>query len=109
MTPLHHDKTNLFMAQIVGRKRITLYPTAAIRYMHNVISVYTDADPDPERSPIDLRDAPRFEVTLFPGDAFFLPIAWWHHVRALDVSITVSVDNLIFPNDFDVIDPCGYA
>jgi ribosomal protein L16 Arg81 hydroxylase len=110
VTPLHHDKANLCMAQVLGRKRVTLYPTAAIRHMHNIVGVYTEADPEnPEHSPIDLRGVPRFEVTLFPGDVLFVPFAWWHHVRALDVSITVSMDNFIFRNDFGLMDPYDYT
>jgi ribosomal protein L16 Arg81 hydroxylase len=110
VTPLHHDKTNLLMGQVLGRKRVILYPTAAIRHMHNVIGVYTAADPEnPENLPIDLSGVPVFVVTLFPGDVLFVPFAWWHHVRALDVSITVSMDNFIFRNDFSLVDPYEYA
>jgi hypothetical protein len=106
VTPLHHDKTNLLIAQIRGRKRVILFPTESIRHMNNVVGVYTTADPeDPERSPIDLRGLPQFEVTIGPGDVLFVPIAWWHHVRALDLSITVSMDNFIFFNRFDIPDP----
>lgn len=106
VTPLHHDKTNLLIAQVLGRKRVILYPTAEIQHMHNVIGVYTAADPEnPERSPIDLRGVRGFGVTLYPGDVLFMPFAWWHHVRALDV----SMDNFIFRNDFSVMEPCGYS
>jgi hypothetical protein len=51
VTPLHHDKTNLLIAQVLGRKRIILYPTASIRHMNNIIGVFTAAAPEnPERS-----------------------------------------------------------
>jgi hypothetical protein len=110
VTPLHHDKTNLLIAQVVGRKRIILFPTSAIRHMNNVVGVYTAADPeDPERSPIDLREIPHFVVTIDPGDVLFVPIAWWHHVRALDLSMTVSMDNFIFHNHFSLDDPYDYS
>ncbi|MER9431710.1 cupin-like domain-containing protein [Mesorhizobium sp. M0408] len=109
VTPLHHDKTNLLIAQVLGRKRIILYPTESIRHMNNVVGVFTAADPEhPERSPIDLRGIRHFVVTIDPGDVLFVPIAWWHHVRALDLSITVSMDNFIFHNSFTLVDPCNY-
>lgn len=108
VTPLHHDKTNLLIAQVMGRKRIMLYPTASIRYMNNVVGVFTAADPEnPERSPIDLRGIQHFVVTIYPGDVLFVPVAWWHHVRALDLSMTVSMDNFIFQNRFTLADPCN--
>jgi ribosomal protein L16 Arg81 hydroxylase len=110
ITPLHHDKTNLLIAQVVGRKKIILFPTSSIRHMNNVVGVFTAADPvNPQRSPIDLSGVPQYTVTIHPGDVLFVPFAWWHHVTALDVSMTVSMDNFIFPNGFAVPDPCGYS
>ena len=38
---------------------------------------------------------------LAPGEALFLPVGWWHHVRALDLSISVAFNHFTWPNDFD--------
>ena len=29
-----------------------------------------------------------------------MPVGWWHHTRALDVSMTVTFTNFIYPNHF---------
>tara|TARA_B100000678_G_scaffold164570_1_gene137414 strand:+ start:1874 stop:2023 length:150 start_codon:yes stop_codon:yes gene_type:complete len=38
------------------------------------------------------------------GEAIFLPIGWWHHVTALDRSVSRSLTNFAADNDFI----CGY-
>jgi ribosomal protein L16 Arg81 hydroxylase len=54
----------------------------------------------------DLAAHPKFtdvvqkRVDLQPGDALFLPGGWWHHVRALDVSISLAFTNFVRPNAF---------
>jgi ribosomal protein L16 Arg81 hydroxylase len=40
------------------------------------------------------------QVVLEPGQALFIPVGWWHHVRSLDVSISVSFTNFLAPNDY---------
>jgi len=37
------------------------------------------------------------EVRLNPGDLLFIPLAWWHWVKSLDVSISLSLDNFFVP------------
>jgi hypothetical protein len=100
VTPLHHDLTNNLFAQIHGRKRFLLVPSYQLPYLYNDRHVFTDVDPEA----VDLDKHPLFakarvhEVVLGPGEVLFLPIGWWHHVRALDASISVSYTNFRFPN-----------
>ena len=30
----------------------------------------------------------------------FLPVGWWHYVRGLDITITMTFTNFVFDNDF---------
>jgi hypothetical protein len=39
-------------------------------------------------------------VTVGPGEALFIPVAWWHAVTALDVSISLTFTNFVHQNRF---------
>jgi ribosomal protein L16 Arg81 hydroxylase len=102
VTPLHHDTMNVLLAQVLGRKLITLIPSFETHLVYNHIGVYSAVDceaPDYDRYPL-FRDASRVEVLLEPGEALFIPVGWWHHVRSLDVSISVSFTNFLAPNEY---------
>lgn len=96
VTPLHHDTCNIMFVQLYGRKQLTLASPLESTLLDGARSMY--AAVDPERQP----DAARFRrVVLEPGDAIFLPVGWWHHVRALDVSISLALTNFCASNSFD--------
>ncbi|MGH7136354.1 MAG: cupin-like domain-containing protein, partial [Pirellulales bacterium] len=103
VTPLHHDTSNIFMAQVRGRKRIRLISPNDVEFLYNDIGVFSPVDCDAA----DLARWPQFrkaevrEVLLEPGEVLFIPVGWWHHVRALDVSITVSFTNFAFANHYE--------
>jgi len=102
VTPLHHATSNILIAQVVGRKRYRLIPAAQGQYVYNSTGVFSDVDcenPDLNRYP-KFRNATIIDVVVDPGDVIFMPLGWWHHVRALDVSMTVSFTNFVFPNRF---------
>lgn len=102
ITPLHHDLTNNFMAQVCGRKLIKLVTACQMPYVYNHWHCYSEIDMDN----IDYARYPLFqkvnviEVILEPGEILFLPIGCWHYVRGLDISITMSFTNFLFNNDF---------
>jgi ribosomal protein L16 Arg81 hydroxylase len=100
VTPLHHDTADLILAQVQGHKRVTMFPAAQKALMYNHIGVFGEVDceqPDLVRHPL-YRYADKMVFDLNPGEALFIPVGWWHHVRALDVSISVSFTN--FPGSF---------
>lgn len=102
ITPLHHDLTNNFMAQVCGRKLIKLVTACQTPYVYNHWHCYSEIDMDN----IDYARYPLFqkvnvmELILEPGEILFLPIGCWHYVRGLDISITMSFTNFVFNNDF---------
>jgi len=103
MTPLHHDACNILLVQVSGRKRCRLIPPSQSHCVYNTCGVYSDVDcenPDLERHPA-FRHATMIDTVLSPGEALFLPVGWWHSMRTLDVSLSVSFTNFRFPNRFE--------
>ena len=102
ITPLHHDLTNNFMAQVCGRKLIKLIPACQTPYVYNHLHCYSQIDMDNidyERYPL-FKNANVIELILEPGEVLFLPVGCWHYVRGLDITITMSFTNFLFNNDF---------
>ena len=90
VTPLHHDTTNVFFHQIHGRKELTLVSPFAGDVLDKTDGYYGN--------PRSKRRGQR--IVLGPGDALFLPAGWWHEVRALDASISLSLLAFRKPNSF---------
>jgi ribosomal protein L16 Arg81 hydroxylase len=102
VTPLHHDLTNNFMAQVRGKKLIRLVAPYDLANIYNHRHCYSQVDldrVDEQRFP-QFKDARVIDVVIGPGDLFFLPVGWWHYVRGLEISITMTFTNFVFDNDF---------
>lgn len=86
---LHYDilDTHAYLAQIVGRKRCTLFSPEDSAAIYNG-KVNPDA-PDYEKFPL-FRNAIAYECILEPGELLFMPCRWWHHAVSLEKSITVN-------------------
>lgn len=107
ITPFHHDLTNNFMAQVLGRKRVLLAPACEVAHMYNDEHCFSRVDGrriDFGRYPL-LHDVRVLECVLNPGEILFLPVGCWHFVEALDVSATVTFTNLRWDNDFTAAYP----
>ncbi|MBV8486685.1 MAG: cupin-like domain-containing protein [Planctomycetaceae bacterium] len=102
ITPFHHDLTNNFMAQVIGRKRLKIVPSWDIPLMSNHYHVFSSID----GRELPANPRPGFEqpqvldCVLNAGEILFLPIGCMHFVEGLDVSVTVSFTNFVFDNDF---------
>src|SRR6185437_4222056 len=102
VTPLHHDLTNNFMAMVRGRKLVRLIAPYELADLYNHRHCFSRVDLDR----VDYEQFPRFrnvkifDVVLGTGDLFFLPVGWWHYVRGLDITITMTFTNFVFDNGF---------
>ena len=102
VTPLHHDLTNNLMMQVRGRKRVKMIAPDYLPYIYNELHCYSSVDPENvDRDRYPLFDNVRvIDVTIGPGDILFLPVGWWHHVRGLDPTITITCTNFRGINRF---------
>lgn len=101
-TPFHHDLTNNFLAQVMGRKHVKLIPACELANVYNHKHCYTPVDGhelDFERFPL-LQQAQMLECVLEPGELLFLPVGCWHYVEALEPSISMSFINFRLDNDY---------
>jgi hypothetical protein len=112
VTSLHHDLTNNLIAQVVGRKRLKIAAAADVAKIynhHHVFSEIADLESpalDAARYPL-LQNLQIYDVTLSPGEAIFMPIGWWHQVKSLDFSVTLTYTNFRWRNDWYAGFPSG--
>ncbi|KAF5550491.1 mitochondrial division 1 [Fusarium mexicanum] len=113
ITPLHTDGYHNLLCQVVGTKYIRLYPPRATHVMrpraseHGVDMSNTSGldvgvleewdekpkdmnDKDVQKMRKQLEGIEYWECILKPGDTLVIPIGWWHYVRSLSVSFSVS-------------------
>jgi len=99
LTPLHHDLTNNLLVQVLGRKRVLMVPPWELERARNHQHCFSAVTlPELEQGGEGVPDV--VECEIGPGEALFLPVGWWHHVEALDVSISMSFTNFPYENDF---------
>jgi ribosomal protein L16 Arg81 hydroxylase len=103
VTPLHHDTSNVLICQVFGRKRFRVYRRFEVSLTDEmrdfVYSPFDPERPDFERFPA-LEGVEPHDVVLSPGEALFVPIGCFHHVRALEPSINLTFTNFRAPNQF---------
>jgi len=82
---LHQDfwDTHGWLAQLRGRKKVFLFAPES-----DFGAEATAFDPEAPES--TARDVTAFTATLAPGELLFMPSRWWHWVKGLDATITVS-------------------
>lgn len=104
VSPLHYDPLDNLLMQIVGKKRVLLYPPDKSNASDNNPwhyagfngNQYNTSDVDVEHPNLEkhpnFQTAPTpFECVIGPGDVLFIPAKWWHHVRSLSWSASANV------------------
>ncbi|GJN03934.1 hypothetical protein PR202_ga21434 [Eleusine coracana subsp. coracana] len=96
VTPLHHDPHHNLFAQVLGRKYFRLYPSSVSGdlYPHTETMLSNTSQVDLDN--IDEKEFPRTQDIEFmdgileEGDLLYIPPKWWHYVRSLSISFSVS-------------------
>uniref|UniRef100_A0A915E3C9 JmjC domain-containing protein n=2 Tax=Ditylenchus dipsaci TaxID=166011 RepID=A0A915E3C9_9BILA len=97
ISPLHIDPRHNFFCQVRGRKFVRLINPGcrSSLYMFDDLMRQNTSQVDVENP--DLKQFPRFSVVqcedflMEPGDCLFIPRGYFHHIRALEKSISVSI------------------
>lgn len=91
-TRLHRDpfNSNAVLCQFYGRKKVLLYaPSEAEHLMRDGKFVDVES-PNPDAFPTFGRGTLAYDDVLYPGEMIFFPGGWFHDVKCLDDSISIT-------------------
>ncbi len=96
VTHLHTERSDIFHACFVGRKRWRLYAPSQTRFLYPIpartlfIASEVDFLSDDYSVHPWFRYANGYDVVLDPGDVLYLPSYYWHAVENLEATISAN-------------------
>lgn len=96
VSPLHHDPKHNLLSQVFGHKYIRIYRKQETPFLYphegHLLENTSQVDvenPDLEKFP-SFAKATYSECVLHPGEMLYIPPKYWHFVRSLSPSLSVS-------------------
>ncbi len=91
-TRLHRDpiNTNAILCQFYGEKKIYLYHPDQAKYLMNGTEFVDATQPDLDKFPDFPKAKCQYEATLRPGEMVFFASGWFHDVRGLSDSVSIT-------------------
>lgn len=94
--PLHFDNFNTLLTQVLGRKRVRLFPPGIRDYYPRPLLSRSWQTSRIELERADRAAFPRFpfeaqwDAEFGPGEMLFIPLFWWHHVEHEGLTASIS-------------------
>ncbi|XVF19226.1 hypothetical protein REPUB_Repub11eG0091600 [Reevesia pubescens] len=96
VTPLHHDPHHNILAQVVGKKYVRLYSVSYSEELYPYSETMLNNSSQVDIDNIDNVEFPKvhdlefIDCILEEGEMLYIPPKWWHYVRSLTTSFSVS-------------------
>jgi hypothetical protein len=100
MGRLHMDMSNSVLTQVKGSKLVRLIPSFSLPYVYHDFATVSAVDLEnwsETEFPL-FKEVPVIETTLAEGEMLFIPIGWWHQIRSLEASLSLSFTNFWVDN-----------
>lgn len=113
-TPLNQAITNSLKVQVSGSSQIALVAPSETPRLYNSRDALSDIEdllaPDLDLAAYPLAQGLNVQaLTLAPGDVLFIPVGWWHQVRALEAGASLICTQFPWPNASGADYPLGDA
>lgn len=95
VSPLHFDHKDNVLCQVVGAKYLRLYAPEESEKLYPIEGLLSNTsqvqveDPDDEQFP-EFHRAIYVECVLCEGEMLYIPPKYWHYVKSLSTSFSVS-------------------
>lgn len=100
-TSMHHDFSNALICQIFGRKLVRMVRPEQTPLLGTRAGCFATENKWLDEETAAKRGIELIDYVLNPGDGLFVPVGWWHAVRAFGPSISATFTRFVWPGIFE--------